>query len=103
MTDREALGRLVRQVWMDWAREQPDPKPSWLAGWDELDAHPELERRHGEYAESLAEAVLAIRDWWLPLRKEKSTLRREDPKTGRNDLCPCGSGRKYKKCCGINE
>ena len=20
-------------------------------------------------------------------------------KTGRNDLCPCGSGRKYKKCC----
>lgn len=25
---------------------------------------------------------------------------REDPKVGRNDLCPCGSGRKYKKCCG---
>ena len=23
-------------------------------------------------------------------------------KTGRNDLCPCGSGRKYKKCCGSN-
>jgi uncharacterized protein YecA (UPF0149 family) len=22
------------------------------------------------------------------------------PKVGRNDLCPCGSGRKYKKCCG---
>ena len=21
------------------------------------------------------------------------------PKTGRNDLCPCGSGRKFKKCC----
>ena len=21
-------------------------------------------------------------------------------KTGRNDLCPCGSGKKYKKCCG---
>jgi uncharacterized protein YecA (UPF0149 family) len=21
-------------------------------------------------------------------------------KTGRNDPCPCGSGRKYKKCCG---
>ncbi|OJU80721.1 MAG: preprotein translocase subunit SecA [Chlamydia sp. 32-24] len=24
------------------------------------------------------------------------------PKTGRNDSCPCGSGKKYKKCCGIN-
>jgi len=25
------------------------------------------------------------------------------PKTGRNDLCPCGSGRKYKKCCEASE
>ena len=24
-------------------------------------------------------------------------------KVGRNDLCPCGSGKKYKKCCGANE
>ncbi|WP_270657046.1 SEC-C metal-binding domain-containing protein [Aeromonas sp. Y293-4] len=22
------------------------------------------------------------------------------PKTGRNDPCPCGSGKKHKKCCG---
>jgi SEC-C motif-containing protein len=28
------------------------------------------------------------------------TFRRETPKVGRNDPCPCGSGRKYKKCCG---
>ncbi|MDA8124096.1 MAG: YchJ family protein [Deltaproteobacteria bacterium] len=27
-------------------------------------------------------------------------VRREAPKTGRNDPCPCGSGKKYKKCCG---
>ena len=26
---------------------------------------------------------------------------RETPKVGRNDLCPCGSGKKYKKCCGM--
>ena len=26
--------------------------------------------------------------------------RREQPKVGRNDPCPCGSGKKYKKCCG---
>jgi preprotein translocase subunit SecA len=25
---------------------------------------------------------------------------REAPKVGRNDPCPCGSGKKYKKCCG---
>lgn len=28
------------------------------------------------------------------------TIRREQTKVGRNDPCPCGSGRKYKKCCG---
>ena len=27
-------------------------------------------------------------------------MHREEPKVGRNDLCPCGSGKKYKKCCG---
>jgi uncharacterized protein len=29
-----------------------------------------------------------------------SDLRRTVPKVGRNELCPCGSGKKYKKCCG---
>ncbi|WP_029893541.1 preprotein translocase subunit SecA [Desulfohalovibrio reitneri] len=28
------------------------------------------------------------------------TVKRDKPKTGRNAPCPCGSGRKYKKCCG---
>jgi SEC-C motif domain protein len=27
-------------------------------------------------------------------------FRRDQPKIGRNDPCPCGSGKKYKKCCG---
>jgi curved DNA-binding protein CbpA len=27
-------------------------------------------------------------------------VRREEPKIGRNDHCPCGSGKKYKRCCG---
>ncbi len=27
-------------------------------------------------------------------------VRRDTPKVGRNDPCPCGSGKKYKKCCG---
>jgi len=29
----------------------------------------------------------------------QATYRRETPKIGRNDPCPCGSGKKYKKCC----
>jgi preprotein translocase subunit SecA len=41
----------------------------------------------GAFDEALAESAAA-------------TVRREVPKVGRNDPCPCGSGRKYKKCCG---
>jgi uncharacterized protein len=32
--------------------------------------------------------------------RERATYRRSDPKVGRNDPCPCGSGKKFKKCCG---
>jgi len=31
---------------------------------------------------------------------ETETVRHDSPKVGRNDPCPCGSGRKFKKCCG---
>ncbi len=40
-------------------------------------------------------------EWWASF--EPSPLRpavRADRKVGRNDLCPCGSGKKYKRCCG---
>lgn len=29
----------------------------------------------------------------------QTPVRRQEPKVGRNDPCPCGSGKKYKKCC----
>jgi preprotein translocase subunit SecA len=34
---------------------------------------------------------------------KKMPERRESPKIGRNDECPCGSGKKYKKCCGLGK
>ena len=36
------------------------------------------------------------------MREEEggSTFRRAEPKIGRNEPCPCGSGKKYKRCCG---
>jgi preprotein translocase subunit SecA len=30
----------------------------------------------------------------------KKTVKRDEKKVGRNDMCPCGSGKKYKHCCG---
>lgn len=39
----------------------------------------------------------------VPKREHKQeTVRRDQPKIGRNDPCPCGSGKKYKHCCGRN-
>ena len=39
----------------------------------------------------------------VPARERKQeTVRRDTPKVGRNDPCPCGSGKKYKHCCGRN-
>ncbi len=37
----------------------------------------------------------------LYLQKKSGTIVK-GPKIGRNDPCPCGSGKKYKKCCGKN-
>lgn len=33
----------------------------------------------------------------------KPIVKSQKDRVGRNDLCPCGSGKKYKKCCGLNE
>ena len=37
-----------------------------------------------------------------PRERKQETVRRDMPKVGRNDPCPCGSGKKYKHCCGRN-
>jgi uncharacterized protein len=36
---------------------------------------------------------------WRSLGPRVETVRK-DSDVGRNDACPCGSGKKYKKCCG---
>jgi preprotein translocase subunit SecA len=36
-------------------------------------------------------------------QSKPSTVKRTEDKVGRNDPCPCGSGKKYKKCCGAKK
>ena len=47
--------------------------------------------------------VQEIHAYWLARRAEYTPttqpVRRDEPRVGRNDPCPCGSGKKYKKCC----
>lgn len=38
-----------------------------------------------------------------PEQPKVETVVHEGPKIGRNDPCPCGSGKKYKKCCGAGK
>ena len=63
--------------------------------WPEGDERAAIER---ECEEDLPQAVTDIYRFWLA-RRGVDTIR-NDPKVGRNDPCPCGSGRKYKQCCG---
>ena len=60
-------------------------KADWLYGLEQWDALLTPERRKELYKE-----------------QRSSTTVVKPPKIGRNDPCPCGSGKKYKKCCGRN-
>jgi len=73
------------------------PDPSRLSrlcrGWRKFFRHalPEFER--------LAEEVQEVRHA-MEMQGKKSQPRAAPVRVGRNDPCPCGSGRKFKKCCG---
>lgn len=67
---------------------------------DELTKTPAL---RAELALQIPQAVLDIHAHWLPLRLavfERQVAKSMQPKVGRNEPCPCGSGKKFKKCCG---
>ena len=53
-----------------------------------------IDDKIGEYKEARIE--------WLKKeeRRNMGQMLEEIPKTGRNAICPCGSGKKYKRCCG---
>ena len=59
----------------------------------------ELETVVADCEEELAEAVGDIYRFWAAKRGVEP-IRRDQPKVGRNDPCPCGSGKKFKQCCG---
>jgi uncharacterized protein len=83
-------------------------RPIYLLGADEIEEEELALVEDPVKAHKLAlelEANLPnIYKFWLPLRKAGvETIKREEPKVGRNDDCPCGSGKKFKKCHGANE
>ena len=72
--DKELLYKNMVDAKADWLYELPQ--------WDEIFDENTKKRLYRE-------------------QKQSGTIRK-DKKIGRNDPCPCGSGKKYKKCCGRN-
>ncbi len=72
----------------------------------------DLEKLYYNMVEAKAEWLYNMPEWdklltaerrkELYLQQKKSGTIVKDKKVGRNDPCPCGSGKKYKRCCGAN-
>ena len=103
----------MRLCWNDWqpllSTAQGDAwfRPIGLLGEDDFSADQdeltETPAMRAELALEIPQAVLDIHAHWLPLRlavHERMVARSIHSKVGRNEPCPCGSGKKFKKCCG---
>jgi uncharacterized protein len=67
-------------------------------GWRTIDAMSDADQIREQNA--IASSVRALHKYWLDRRDlQAAPIRRSSPKVGRNDFCPCGSGKKYKHCC----
>jgi uncharacterized protein len=53
-----------------------------------------------EVTELIPDCAYAINQYWRERQRLLQGTIRRTPRPGRNSACPCGSGRKYKKCCG---
>ena len=73
----------------------------------------DLEKLYFNMLDAKAEYLYTLPQWDGIFSEEKreeikkeykeSKIVRNENKIGRNDPCPCGSGKKYKKCCGVNK
>lgn len=100
----------------DWQPLFDDPRgyewlnPIRLLGGDDLSENELTLTNKPAQREDLAKhiqaSVASIYRFWLPYRQaiyelqRARTVTRGHPKVGRNDPCPCRSGKKFKKCCG---
>jgi len=105
----------LREEWRPFFDDQEHQRvitPLLVGAHDDKPDVPEVRRQMESegvvLSDAITESVRLLHAYWLPHRR----LQREEvlqtrprsvvvaPKVGRNEPCPCGSGRKYKKCCG---
>ena len=66
-------------------------------------AEPVADEERDELIDEMLRGVMDVYEFFREERERSlapEPLRREAPKVGRNDPCPCGSGKKFKACCG---
>ena len=103
----------MKLCWKDWEPLLATPqgqawyRPIGLLGEDdfspEQDGLTKTPDQRGKLALQIPEAVIAMYEYWLPYRRavyERHVAKSMQGKVGRNEPCPCGSGKKYKVCCG---
>jgi preprotein translocase subunit SecA len=81
----QMMGRVRQEVLQKLFRVQ-------LAREEEID---QMEARRRQQQQQILNRMAGAGD-----SEGKKPVTREEDKVGRNDSCPCGSGKKYKKCCG---
>ena len=96
--------RLSREAWAPLMVGHPDWfTPFMRLGTDEGLAITNKEEDAEHWMNEVEPALLQLHDFWLERRQlspPRDPVVRNSPKVGRNAPCPCGSGKKYKKCCG---
>jgi uncharacterized protein len=103
----------MRLSWDDWQPLLSTPqgqawfRPIALLGEDNFsvdqDDLTKTPAMRAELALQIPQAVLNMHAHWLPLRlavHQREVAKSMQPKVGRNEPCPCGSGKKFKRCCG---
>jgi uncharacterized protein len=105
---------LQRENWQPFFDEPSSTvvlRPIYLLGGDVLPdeaTQVETPEQRDVLSKQIPASVAWIYRFWQPYRDavaERSvatTFQRQHPKIGRNDPCPCGSGKKFKKCCGVS-
>lgn len=82
---REALGAIVRGVWIKWAKEQPSPKPSWLVPWEGLsEPDKEVDRRIGVALATVGQSIAGAID--APVLTEEAAQKWAEGMCGAADL-----------------
>jgi hypothetical protein len=80
----------------DWDDDEYDTDDEWEDDeWEDDDSDEDLGRPYGFTEEELVAPPTPRHEQYLPAKP----IRNAAPPVGRNDPCPCGSGKKYKKCC----